>query len=118
MFYLTLVVIAAFILIIGSFGELFNGDANFAITVLLSGIILIVILYFLGLLIETMLLSWSIITKNHFQELRLKGFYEDEDSHEASVINELNILKIAFEKNLLTEDEYEEKKKAVLERKF
>ncbi|HHU55117.1 MAG TPA: SHOCT domain-containing protein [Acholeplasmataceae bacterium] len=112
-FYLSLAVISSLVTIISGIISIEYELGYFFLSLLISAGLFFVI-YFIGLLTETIILSFSVITKNHFEELKIKGFHKENGQNDFDILNKLNLLKSSYNQGLLTEEEYLEKRNDLL----
>ena len=107
---------ALFFLIAGI--QLAENSVLFLLLYLIIGAISFFLILFQGFLIEILLLGFSIIIKNHYEELIEKGKIEDEplkkEKKNFDVIDKLNNLNELKNLGIITEEEFNQKKKEIL----
>jgi len=96
------------------------GNGGYFLFYLIIGAASFFLLLFQGFLLEILLLSFSIITKNHYEELSDKGKIDDftlkkQNNNNSMLIDKMNQLNELKNLGILTEEEYNAKKKEILE---
>lgn len=95
-------------------GQLAEDNAGAIIVAIIFAAILFFITLFVGFIIETLLLGFSNIVENNYEELTLKNKGEEDSNSNNSIYEKIKLLSELKNLGIINEEEYDFKKNELL----